>query len=305
MNKAFDVIGLGVSTVDSLNVVDHFPDKEEVQKSVCSTMQGGGPVATAIVTLARLGATVAMIDSVGDDWFGKQIVDDFRNEKIETGFIKINHAATSSTATVLVRKSDGARTIMFSPGNSPEFSADEITPELISQAKYIHINGRHFNACSKACDIAKSVGTKISFDGGSHRFREKLKEIVPLTDICIVAKEFATSCTGKYETTSAAKTILNSGPEIVIITDGLNGSFLFTKEIDGYHQKAFKLENTIDTTGCGDSYHGAFLFGLSRGYDLYESMKIASAVAAINSTKLGGRAALPDFETVINFLGKC
>jgi sulfofructose kinase len=304
MNKTFDVIGLGVSTVDLLNVVDHFPDKEEVQKSVCSTMQGGGPVATAIVTLARLGAKVAMIDSIGDDWFGKQIVDEFKNEQVETNHIKINRNSTSSLATVLVRKSDGARTIIFSPGNSPEISTDEITPELISQAKYIHINGRHFDACLKACAIAKSVGTKISFDGGSHRFREELKEIIPITNVYVIAKEFAVSCTGKAEIPDAAKTILNSGPEIVIITDGLNGSFLFTKEIDGYHQRAFKLENTVDTTGCGDSYHGAFLFGLVRGYDLYESMKFASTVAAINSTKLGGRAALPNLETVLKFLEK-
>jgi sugar/nucleoside kinase (ribokinase family) len=304
MNKTFDVIGLGVSTVDLLNVVDHFPDKEEVQKSVCSTMQGGGPIATAIVTLARLGAKVAMIDSIGDDWFSKQIVNEFRSEKVETCFIKTNHAATSSMATILVRKSDGARTIIFSPGNSPIISADEITPELISQAKYIHMNGRHFNACLKACSVAKSVGTKISFDGGSHRFREELKEIIPLTNICIIAKEFAVSCTSNTEISAAAKTILNSGPEIVIITDGLNGSFLFTKEIDGYHQKAFKLESTVDTTGCGDSYHGAFLFGLVYGYNLYESMKFASAVATINSTKLGGRAALPDLETVFKFLEK-
>jgi sugar/nucleoside kinase (ribokinase family) len=304
MNKTFDVIGLGVSTVDLLNVVDHFPDKEEVQKSVCSTMQGGGPIATAIVTLARLGAKAAMIDSIGDDWFGKQIFDEFKNEKVDTSLIKINCNYTSSLATVLVRKNDGARTIIFSPGNSPNLSADEITSELISQAKYVHINGRYFDACLKACGVAKSVGTKISFDGGSHRFREELKEIIPLTNICIVAKEFAVSCTSKTEISAAAKTILNSGPEIVIITDGLNGSFLFTKEIDGHHQKAFKLESTIDTTGCGDSYHGAFLFGLSRGYDLYESMKFASAVAAINSTKLGGRAALPDLETVFRFLEK-
>jgi sulfofructose kinase len=302
MDRVFDVIGLGVSTVDLLNVVDHFPDKEEVQKSFLSTMQGGGPVATAIVTLTRLGANAAMFDSLGDDWFGEQIVGEFGKEKVNTDYIKINKGCNSSSASILVRKNDGVRTIIFSPGNSPDFPAEEITQDLISQTKYIHVNGRHYDACLRSCEIAKSVGTKISFDGGSHRFREELKQIVPLTDICIVAKEFAQSYTGKTEIADAAKIILESGPEIVIITDGLNGSFLFTKVINNYHQKAFRVENTIDTTGCGDSYHGAFLFGLCKGLDLFESMKIASAVAAINSTKLGGRAALSDFGAVDTFL---
>ncbi len=302
MNKIYDVIGLGVSTLDFLNVVDHFPDKEEVQKSISSTTQGGGPVATAIVTLARLGAKTAMIDSVGNDLFGEQTVSEFKKEKVDTRFIKINHAFTSSSAIVVVRKNDGARTIIYSPGNSPDVSTQEISHELISQAEFIHINGRHFDACLKACEIAKIFGVKVSFDGGSHRFSEELRKIIPLTDICVVAKEFASSYTGEKEIASAAKQLLNSGPEIVIITDGLNGSFLFTKEIDGYHQKAYTLKNTVDTTGCGDSYHGAFLFGLIKGYNVYESMKIASAVSAINSTQLGGRTALPDFETVKKFL---
>jgi sulfofructose kinase len=302
MDRVFDVIGLGVSTMDMLNVVDHFPDKEEVQKSFLLTLQGGGPVATAIVTLARLGANVAILDSLGDDLFGEQIVEEFQKEKVNTDYIKINKGCNSSLASILVRKNDGARTIIYSPGNVPEVSEEEINPDLISQTKYIHINGRHFDACLHACAIAKKAGTKISFDGGSHRFREELKKIIPLTDVCTVAKEFAQSYSGKTEIADAAKIILESGSEIVIITDGLNGSFLFTKEINNYRQKAFTVENTIDTTGCGDSYHGAFLFGLCKSLDLFESMKIASAVAAINSTKLGGRTALPDFDAVSKFL---
>jgi len=302
MDRIFDVIGLGVSTVDLLNVVDHFPDKEEVQKSIFSTIQGGGPVATAMVTLARLGANTAMLDSLGADWFGEQIIEEFKKEKVKTDYIKINKGCNSSSATILVRINDGARTIIFSPGNFPDFQAEEITPDLVSKTKYIHINGRHFDSCLRACEIAKKAGTKISFDGGSHRFREELKQIIPLTDVCVVAKEFAQNYSGEIEITEAAKIILKSGPEIVIVTDGLNGSFLFTKEINNFHQKAFRVENTIDTTGCGDSYHGAFLFGLCKGFDLFESMKIASAVAAINSTKLGGRAALPDFDEVNNFI---
>jgi sugar/nucleoside kinase (ribokinase family) len=68
--KDIDVIGLGVSTIDILNVVDHFNSEEEVQRAVETAIDGGGPVATAIVTLARLGAKVMMIDSVGNDWCG-------------------------------------------------------------------------------------------------------------------------------------------------------------------------------------------------------------------------------------------
>jgi sugar/nucleoside kinase (ribokinase family) len=302
--KDIDVIGLGVSTIDILNVVDHFPSEEEVQKAIETAIDGGGPVATAIVTLARLGAKVMMIDSIGNDWRGKLIIDEFKKENVLTNFIKVNKGCTSSTAAILVRKNDGARTIIYSPGNAPEVSEKEITPELISRAKYIHINGRHLNACLHVCKIAKVYGTKISFDGGSHRFNNELKNIIPLTNVCILAKDFAFNYSNKTSINDAAEEIVNSGPEIVVITDGLNGSWLFTKEIKGYHQKAFVMPDTIDTTGCGDSFHGAFLSGLCKGYDLLECMKIASIVAAINATKLGGRAGLPTFDELHKFINE-
>lgn len=63
----FDVIGLGASTIDIVSLVDHFPATEEIQRAEAMTVQGGGPVATAMVTLARLGARVAMLDQIGDD----------------------------------------------------------------------------------------------------------------------------------------------------------------------------------------------------------------------------------------------
>ena len=153
--KDIDVLGLGVSTIDILNVVDHFPLEEEVQRSIETAIDGGGPVATAIVALARLGAKVMMIDSIGDNWCGKLILGEFKRENVLTDHIKVNKGCTSSTATILVRKNDGARTIIYSPGNAPEVLENEITPELISKAKYIHINGRHLSACFKACMIAK------------------------------------------------------------------------------------------------------------------------------------------------------
>ena len=66
--------------------------------------------------------------------------------------------------------------------------------------------------------------------------------------------------------------LLLEGPEIVVITDGKNGSWLYTKNIYGFHQPAFEMKNVIDTTGCGDSFHGAFLFGLINNNNLYDSI---------------------------------
>jgi sugar/nucleoside kinase (ribokinase family) len=302
--KEIDVIGVGVSTIDQLYVVEHFPGKEEVQQSKYSKLEGGGPVATALVTLTRLGAKTLMLDCIGNDWVGNQIISGFINEKVITDYIIIKKGFTSTLTSVIVRENDGARTIIFSPGNSGDLSENDIDDDLIAKAKYIHLNGRHLSACLKACNIAKESNTKISFDGGSHRYRGELRKIIPLTDICIVAKDFSEKYTGKTNLNESARELLSEGPEIVVITDGTKGSWLYSKEIDGFHQPAFEMKNVVDTTGCGDSFHGAFLYGLIKNYNLYDSIKTASMVAALNTLNLGGRSALPTFSELQAFTAK-
>ena len=58
----------------------------------------------------------------------------------------------------------------------------------------------------------------------------------------------------------------------------------------------------VDTTGAGDVFHGAFAFARWSGYDLKESVVLASAVAAVKCTKIGGQSGIPTFEEVKKFL---
>jgi sulfofructose kinase len=87
-----------------------------------------------------------------------------------------------------------------------------------------------------------------------------------------------------------------------VITDGTRGSWIYPREGPSFHQPAYLLPEVVDTTGCGDSYHGAFLFGRLKGWDLEKTAAFASAVAALNSQHLGGRSGLPTLEQAISFL---
>ncbi|MFC1493228.1 carbohydrate kinase family protein [candidate division KSB1 bacterium] len=303
-SKKYDIIGIGVSALDILSIVERYPDKESVQKSHETKIQGGGPVSTAIVTASRLGLRTAMIDSVGDDWCGEIIMKEFREYGVSTELIRIVEGASSATATVLVRKEDGSRAIVFTPGTASEMPVVEITPEIICSAKIIHMNGRHLESCLKACELADECGVRISFDGGANRYRKELDRLIPLTDIFIAAKDFTNKLTNETDITCSAEYILNKGAELVVITDGINGSWIFTESGDSFHQPALISENVVDTTGCGDSYHGAFLYGLVNEMSLKETALLASAAASINTQALGGRTALPDLNMVKSFIDK-
>lgn len=300
----FDVVGLGGSVIDILQLVDHFPAREEVQRAKDVAIQGGGPVATAMVTLARLGARVAMLDAAGDDWRGTLIREEFDREGVCADFIQVREGCTSSLACVLVTEKNGARSIVFSAGTAPELSSAEVPRSVIQSAKILHVNGRHWDACLQACTWAREDGVQISIDGGASLFEPELRQLVPLTDICIVARDFAEQYAGESDVSRAAVKLLNEGPQLVVITDGVRGSWVYAQAGHAFHQPAYLVPDVVDTTGCGDSYHGAFLFGLLKGMDLEETAALASAVAALNTQHLGGRAGLPTFEQVMAFLSK-
>jgi sulfofructose kinase len=303
MNETqIDVIGLGASTIDILTLVEHFPTRREVQQALSTVIQGGGPVATALVTVSRLGGRTAMIDSIGDDWVGDLILRDFQREGVGMQTVEIHQGQTTSISNILVSAADGARAIMFQPGSAPEptLSYSQIT--VIQSAKILHINGRYALACRQAIEIAKAENILVSLDGGAGRFKPEMKEIVPLSDICIVARDFAEKYTREQNISKSAEVLLNEGPKIAVVTDGIQGSWVCTEDGLSFHQPAFLFPKTVDTTGCGDSYHGAFLFGLLKGFAIEKTATFASAVAAMNTQQLGGRSGIPKLDEAIKFL---
>jgi sugar/nucleoside kinase (ribokinase family) len=298
--KQIDVVGLGASTVDILTLVEHFPTRREVQQALSTVIQGGGPVATAMVAVSRLDGSAAMIDSIGDDWAGRLVLQGFQEERVDTDTVEVHHRQTTAISNILV-SADGARAVIFQPGSSPEPSLSEAQKTAIQSAKILHINGRYWNVCMQAVELARKENVRVSFDGGADRFRPEMKSLVPLTNICIVARDFAEKYTGENDPSLSAKSLLEEGPEVAIVTDGVNGSWGCTNEFS-FHQPAFLFPKTVDTTGCGDSYHGAFLAALVKGYSVEKAATIASAVSGLNTQSLGGRMGIPKFDDVKKFL---
>lgn len=298
----YDVVGLGSTVLDILTLVDQFPAGESVQQAAAIEMQGGGPVATALVALARLGARTAMLTIVGDDWRGQYLLQELQREGVATSQIVQQPNCSSFAACIFVRKQDGARAITYLPGSGPELVLTEAQRTVIQQARILHLNGRYFSACREAARWIHQCGGRVSFDGGAHRYQPQLRQLVPMTDICIVARDFAEQYTTTADLERAAAILLDEGPELVVITDGANGSWVFANDGTQFQQPAYLLPNVVDTTGCGDSYHGAFLFGLIKGMTLRECARLASAVAALNAQQLGGRSGLPNLAQVQAFL---
>ncbi|MCX6853994.1 MAG: PfkB family carbohydrate kinase [Verrucomicrobia bacterium] len=288
-----EIVGVGAATLDDLWLVDDFlSDEDGVQQALSTSQMGGGPVATSLCVLSRLSHNVALFDSCGEDAAGEEIIAGLKKSGVNTKAIKRVPGAMSARAVIMVRARDGARQITYMPSTATEPMLDDSQAQMIRTASLLHLNGRHetlARACSK---IAQSAGILISYDGGSGRYRESIRDLLQASHIRLVSKSFAKQFTGCADVDSMMKCLLCGPAKVVVITDGLNGSYVQSLGGEFYHQRAYHASKTIDTTGCGDVFHGAFLHGYLSGLDCQACADFASQLASKNAIGLGGRHVL-------------
>ncbi len=333
-NEVIDIVGIGASTLDRFIVVDHFPTGREVQQAISSTTDGGGPVATALATAGKYGSCTIMIDRIGDDMVGRYILEDFHKYNVNTEGIQVDADAKSGTATILVKQKTGERAVFFERATATEPEFLEAHKQLIESAYILHINGRHRKLMRSAMAVAKEVGTIISLDGGAQRYDEDMKPITEASHIVIVARDYAEKYTGTTNLEDACRIIHERGACIAGVTDGANGSYFVWPDGTSYRCEPFTQATVVDTTGAGDSFHGAFLANLvhtinhMKGQDTTSTTKhdrasihavellkacahsdlekaaiFASAVASLNTQGIGGRSPLPTLKSVQELIG--
>ena len=295
------IVGIGAATLDCLTLAE-IPQPGAVHEADEIVFAGGGPVATALVAASRLGISTQLLDTFADDPTGQIITRELASEGVRITHER--HATRSAIASILVSPQTGERSISFRPAESPPLHLTSSDKTAIAAAEILHMNGRHLEAATEAAQIAAEASTLISFDGGAGRFREEIAHIAFGADILIVAREFAEAACGETNDPSVLieRLAQRSRANLLVITDGARGSWILKRGNPVFHCKAIPVKSIVDTTGCGDCYHGVFLAGLISGKSEQVCAREASAAAALVAATLGGRAGLPDRPKLDAFL---
>ena len=299
----FDVVGLGCNCFDFLGIIPYIPGLDEEIQMLESSQQGGGEVATALVALAKLGASVAYVGKVGDDPIGNFITADFDKYGVDTSHLIVEHGRASLASIVLVDKESGKRTILAGTQTVSDLQPAEIKSGVIEGAKFLHLDGASRLAALETARRARNAGVTVVFDADVLAYDSEIYKLIELTDILIPSKGFSQRFTNTDHPEKALEIMRSYGPSIVLITLGDEGS-VCRAEGKTFHTPAFKVD-VVDTTGAGDVFHGAFICGMLQGWRLEKVVEFASAVAAIKCTKLGGRSGIPTFKAAIAFLENC
>jgi sulfofructose kinase len=294
----YDCLGFGICAADYLCIVPRYPGLDEKTEAVEFFRQGGGPVAMALVTLARFGCKTSFISLVGDDIDGKFIIAEFQREGVDTAGIIIDKSIATNQAFIWIDRPTGKKSIVLNNRNHRQIAPSEIVLSHIGSVKYLLLDGRDTDASFDLIRWAKAGGVKIVMDAGSPR--NSMNELLAVVDYPVVSQVFCQQFLKTNDYKIAVEKLLNFGATAAVVTCGKQGCY--GGDASGlYFQNAFPVE-VVDTTGAGDVFHGAFLFGLLNNWELPEILKFASAAAAIKCTRLGGRSGIPDLATVNKFL---
>ena len=306
MPKAFDVVGVGCCAVDTLGIYEGAIEEDQKMQIHGTTRQGGGLVATGLVAVARLGGKARYIGKLGDDDHAQFIVREFKSEGVDTSCIRITPGMSAIRTIGVINPAKGFRTLYYCLDDAPIVNPGEIRRAEILAGKVLFVDGFQVLAAIRAAEYARKAGMPILMD--AEMTPPENDRLAELSTHVVASHRFAQSRVGKCDFQTAARKYFRKlsavdADKVVGVTSGCKGSY-FVWRGGEFHQPAFKPPKIVDTTGCGDVFHGAFAYGLSQGMELKKVAELAAAVAALKCRMLGGRAGIPRLAETMAFIKK-
>lgn len=283
---AYDVVGVGLNATDTLILLPRFPSyggKAPFDREVVSP---GGQVASAMVTCAKLGLRTKYIGTLGDDERGAVQLASLRASGVNLDDIEIRSNCANQTAYILVDQTTGERTVLWHRDDCLRIDPDSLSPDKITCARLLHIDGHDTPAVARAAEIARQHQIPVTVDVDT--IYPGFDRVLPNVDYLLASFEFPGRWTGESDPFRALAKIQDEyGMRVAAMTLGADGSLA---RVDGrfIYSPGFVVD-CLDTTGAGDVFHGAFCYSVIENMPVVEALEFSNAMAALNCAALGAR----------------
>lgn len=290
------VAGLGQCSLDYIAITEGYPGEDTKFEAAEMLVQGGGPVATALVALSRLKVKTFFSGVIADDPAGVEIQRGLKAEGVDIRGLVKRRGGSSQTANIIVNLSNATRTIIWKRATVKALTPNEVRASFIKGKRFLLLDGLMPEASVKAARIARRAGVPVMLDAGGAR--PGMLDLAGLSDYVVCSEEFAA---GLAETPGRAlKRLASLGPRAATITLGKGGSITWSEGVE-FPTPAFRVR-AVDTTGAGDVFHGGYIYGLLKGWDIRRTLTFASAFAALKCLAPGGRGGIPTLSRTLRFI---
>lgn len=290
--------GLGQCCWDVLAVVGAYPSPDSKAEALAWEEQAGGPTATALVALARLGVACRFAGVVGDDGAGALIRRALDAEGIDGTFLVTRPGRESQRAFIMIEQGSGRRTIVWQRPTGEPLQPGEVPETFLSGSSLLLLDGLMADVSLHAARLARDLGIPVMVDAG--RMRPGMLDIARQCNYVVAAEQFfldlGWDCTPGHFSALAA----GLGAPVVTVTLGAGGSLTWEGG-KPFHVPAFLVE-AVDTTGAGDVFHGGYGYGILQGWGVRETVVFATALAAMKCRRVGSQRGIPALHDVASFL---
>jgi ribokinase len=290
------IVVVGSSNTDMILQMDHIPRPGETLLGGEFSMAAGGKGANQAVAAARAGGSVTFLARVGNDMFGQQAIEGFRNDGINVQHVISDPDAPSGVALIFVAD-DGENSIGVASGANAQLSPADIqrASETIAQADVLVMQlETPLPTVQVAAEIAAAHGVRVILNPAPAQ--PLSDELISLVSVLTPNESEAELLTGievadENRAVLAADQLRSKGVATAIVTLGSQGAMVASDDFSG-PVSAFDVK-PVDTTAAGDVFNGALAVALSEGETLELAVKFASAAAALSVTRLGAQPSAP------------
>lgn len=306
MEKKLNILVVGSILMDHLATTEVFPREGQTVMGKKFNRAPGGKGANQAVQCARLGANVTMVGKVGNDAYGKELLQVCKDAGMNTEHIITDPASPTGCSFIVVEERGGqaVNRIIVLPGANAEFRPEEVDflKDTIGQYDMVILQLEIPMAVNeRVAEYAAAKGVPVMLNPApsaplSDEFISHLTYISPneheAADLAGIAIPHDGSQLDMERVRAAAAKLRSRGVNNVLITLGDAGAALD----DGDHlwfSPCAEGINAVDPTAAGDSFVGSFCVGLGSGLDVEASLRFANKIAAVTVCRIGAMPALP------------
>ena len=291
-----DVVGVGANAVDFVYRLPQYPRPDSAFAKLPITdylVSCGGQVTTALATCVAMGLRASYIGTTGSDDNGARM----RGELARLG-IDIAHGvvrdAANPFAVILLDEGEGERIVLWRRDPRVALETRDINGDVIRSARILHVDDVDLDASVEAARIARERGLPVTSD--IEQTTEGVRALIDAVTVPIFAEHVPAALTGETDMARALTALRVPHHSMVAVTLGARGAMLL--EGEHLHHEPGAFVKTVDTTGAGDVFRGAFISALLRGDPPRDILRFANAAAALSCTKVGAMSSVPTLADV-------
>lgn len=286
---------IGSVNMDLTAAADRHPGKGETVSGRDLQYIPGGKGANQAVAAARLGAEVAMFGCVGEDVFGDRLVENLRQEGVDTSHISRISGVSSGIAMITVAEGDNS--IVVIPGANGyvtpaylENSRDAILEaDILVLQNEIPLESVYYAVC-----MGENAGKTILYNPA------------PAVPSALAAESFMDKISYITPNEHEASLLFPEGRGLASLLEKYHGRLVVTLGAGGAAawaegrmlRAAARPARVVDTTGAGDAFNGAFAFALANDYSMERALRFANTAASLSTEEYGAQKGMPCYEAV-------